>query len=351
MLSVLFMSTSFIASAPSGTGISFEQNTATILVTSVITSQITETSLVTEPVISGSVNLWPDPGVRPPPSTNTPFHVGLPFEVKPGAAYRLNITSDRPISHVKVITPDDWKKKQVYPEDPTIVPLKDWRQVTSLDEPLNISPGSYYLYMYSESTSLTATYIVSTTYMRTIVRTLESTSTGSSYAGYSESAGSSYTGYAENPGCPAGEAPVTVTLQTLVIVTCARSSSGLLTFVTTVNGRPVSTVTTYVLYNFCGYVTGQPNCCAIGFVPVSCIGPNGEAPPRLVKGYYCPNCCPVGYKPVDPQAPWVYSTQDNTFGCRLQWMPISPWIVIILAISLSVAAFASYLFLKRRGKP
>lgn len=174
MLSVIVSSnvSPFVVQAP----VTTKYIGATGSVTIATLSRTTLTTSVVSPAINGTVDLWPDSGVRPPPPTNTPFHVGVPFEAKPDVVYELEITSNRPIYLVKILTPDDWKKKQVSPEDSSIVPLRLWRQVTSLDEPLALDSGNYVLYMYSLEDRLTARFSIWGRFPQTTVRTITLTS-------------------------------------------------------------------------------------------------------------------------------------------------------------------------------
>lgn len=167
---------------PQATSLSTLTHYETVTSTIFETGHSTQTTMVTRTVLSGEVKLWPDTGVRPPhQNTATPFHAGFGFSTAGGCAggggYQLNIKSNKPIYLVKVLTPGDWAKKQVDPEDESISPLEVWAQVSSLTVTLNLPAGDYVLYMYSSSQTLTATYSITGTCQETSTSDIPSSHT------------------------------------------------------------------------------------------------------------------------------------------------------------------------------
>lgn len=124
------------------------------------TYQATQTTTSTAAALSGTVTLWPDLGIRPPPNTTKPFHAGFAFAIKAACSYRIKISSDKPMYFVKILTPTDWDKKQSDPEDETIAPLGVWQNANSIDEELSLSAGDYVLYIYNHAGTTIASYSI-----------------------------------------------------------------------------------------------------------------------------------------------------------------------------------------------
>ena len=152
------------SSFPEATITSANTQSTTQMTTVVETQTQTVTITITTTTPSGSVKLYPDLGVRPPPTqTSTPFHVGIAFTIKAHCSYHLTMRSTNPIRFVKILTPSDWSKKQADPEDETIAPLAIWSSTNTLDQQLNLDSGDYVLYFYNSAGTVTINYGITQT--------------------------------------------------------------------------------------------------------------------------------------------------------------------------------------------
>ena len=147
--------------------IEYETHTKTIYEQEEITKKVTKT----EPVLSGSVHLWPDPGERPVPKTENPFQAGLLFVVK--SRCNLKINSNNPITRVRILTPYHWVRAQENPECYVISPFYEWNDVKVLNTDFDLPPGEYVLNIYTWNKELTVDYSIDCTFTETVTEKIE----------------------------------------------------------------------------------------------------------------------------------------------------------------------------------